>query len=514
MPAIIFKSSKYSQPSLSTLTVKFPNNKLYKYSVPKTQLSNLKKVTSNDTLLFDSPKGFSQISAQHEKSNAMTQREVEVSGAMYVNDPIAFRKQWGLPQLENEQAEIESQYKAVCLLSNDDKKEFFDKVKDYYTRNRENKDLTRDDIPNMNPIFGTQAQSYNRNDYKGIEITFSNGEKATYVYAPETAPLLTISRALGDTIYFDRGMNKNVCFDKPVKNGDFRPSNPFLPIKIKPISYASPFAHELVFRGAANVKEPSKLREILGYGQLPGYAKRKEEDHYALYVGNIYYNKENVLSVDEFLHRTKFIYNLNKELPTKSVTKDDLTEIVHDQPKVTEVIHDQSEIKHEKDKTTNSKYRLIEDDYKIVRDESRVMSVDKKVYRIEALKNFSDVKKGDKGGYVQSLTSIGQSGKAWVYDDAIVSGTATVTGDATVKGNSHIHSMVKLRKNASIIDQEIINKRKYILYIENDRWKPEEVMQQVAHDVISDENTLDKFLTPNELTQKDITDLHESVTQI
>lgn len=503
MPAIIFKSSKYSQPSLSTLTVKFPNNKLYKYSVPKTQLSNLKKVTSNDTLLFDSPKGFARISAQHEKSNTMTQREVEVSGALYVNDPIAFREQWGLPQLENEQAEIESQHKAVCLLSNEAKKEFFDKVKDYYTRNRENKDLTREDIPNMNPIFGTQAQSYNRNDYKGIEITFSNGEKATYVYAPETAPLLTISRTLGNTIYFDRGMDKNVRFDKPVKNGDFRPSNPFLPIKIKPISYASPFAHELVFRGAANVKEPSKIRDILGYGQLPGYAKRKEEDHYALYVGNIYYNKENVLSVDEFLHRTKFIYNLNKELSTKSINEVD-----------TETIPDQSEVKQEKDIPTNSKYRLIEDDYKIVRDESRVMSVDKKVYRIEALKNFSDVKKGDKGGYVQSLTSIGQSGKAWVYDDAIVSGTATVTGNATVKGDSHIHSMVKLRKNASIIDQEIINKRKYILYIENDQWKPEEVMQKVAHDMISDENTLDKFLTPNELTQKDITDLHESVTQI
>lgn len=503
MPAIIFKSSKYSQPSLSTLTVKFPNNKLYKYSVPKTQLSNLKNVTSNDTLLFDSPKGFAQISAQHEKSNTMTQREVEVSGALYVNDPIAFREQWGLPQLENEQAEIESQHKAVCLLSNEAKKEFFDKVKDYYTRNRENKDLTREDIPNMNPIFGTQAQSYNRNDYKGIEITFSNGEKATYVYAPETAPLLTISRTLGNTIYFDRGMDKNVRFDKPVKNGDFRPSNPFLPIKIKPISYASPFAHELVFRGAANVKEPSKLRDILGYGQLPGYAKRKEEDHYALYVGNIYYNKENVLSVDEFLHRTKFIYNLNKELSTKSINE-----------VVTETIPDQPEVKQEKDIPINSKYRLIEDDYKIVRDESRVMSVDKKVYRIEALKNFSDVKKGDKGGYVQSLTSIGQSGKAWVYDDAIVSGTATVTGNATVKGDSHIHSMVKLRKNASIIDQEIINKRKYILYIENDQWKPEEVMQKVAHDVISDENTLDKFLTPNELTQKDITDLHESVTQI
>ena len=514
MPAIIFKSSKYSQPSLSTLTVKFPNNKLYKYSVPKTQLSNLKHVTSNDTLLFDSPKVFTQISAKHEKSNAMTQREVEVSGAIYVNDPIAFREQWGQPQLDNEHAEIEDKYKAVCLLPDELKKEFFDKVIDHYTRNRENKELNIEDIPNMNPIFGTQVQSHNRNDYKGIEITFSNGEKSTYVYTPETAPLLTISRALGNTIYFDSGMDKNASFEKPVTTGDFRPSNPLLPIKIKPISYASPFAPELIFRGAANVKEPSKLREILGYGQLPNYAKRKEEDHYALYVGKIYYNKENLLSVDEFLHRTKFIYNLNKELPTKSVTKDDLTEIVHNQPKVTEVIHDQPEIKHEKDKPTNSKYRLIEDDYKIVRDESRVMSVDKKVYRIEALKNFSDVKKGDKGGYVQSLTSIGQSGKSWVYDDAVISGTATVTGDATVRGDSHIHSMVKLRKNASIIDQEIINKRKYILYIENDQWKPEEVMQKVAHDVISDENTLDKFLTPNELTQKDITDLHESVTQI
>lgn len=510
MPAIIFKSSKYSQPSLSTLTVKFPNNKLYKYSVPKTQLSNLKKVTSNDTLLFDSPKGFAQISAQHEKSNAITQREVEVSGALYITDPIAFREEWGLPQLEAEQAEIESQHQAVCLLSNDDKKEFFDKVKDYYTRNRENKDLTLENIPNMNPIFGTQTQSYNRNDYKGIDITFSNGEKATYVYAPETAPLLTISRALGNTIYFDRGMDKNVRFDKPVKNGDFRPSNPLLPIKIKPISYASPFAHELVFRGAANVKEPSKLREILGYGQLHGYAKRKEEDHYALYVGNIYYNKENVLSVDEFLHRTKFIYNLNKEVPTK-VTKDNLTEIIHNQPEVKQEKDIPLKIK---DKPTNSKYRLIEDDYKIVRDASRVMSVDKKVYRIEALKNFSDIKKGDKGGYVQSLTSIGQSGKAWVYDNAIVSGTATVTGDATLRGESHIHSMVKLRKNASIIDQEIINKRKSTLYIEDEHWKPEEVLQKVAHDMISDENTLDKFLTPNELTQNDITDLHELVNQI
>ena len=498
MPAIIFKSSKYSQPSLSTLTVTFPNGKLYKYSVPKTQLSNLKHVTSNDTLLFDSPKAFTQISAKHEKSNMMTQREVEVSGAIYVNDPIAFREQWGLPQLDNEHAEIEAKHKAVCLLPDELKKEFFDKVTDHYTRHRENKELNIEDIPNMNPIFGTQVQSHNRNDYKGIEIT-------TYVYTPETAPLLTISRALGNSIYFDSGMDNNASFDKPVKNGEFKPSNPLLPIKIKPVSYASPFTHELVFKGAANIKEPSKLREILGYGQLPSYAKRKEEDHYAIYVGKIYYNKENVLSVDEFLHRTKFIYNLNKELPTNII--EDIVETVPTQPKV----------KTEKplvEKPTNSKYRLIEDDYKIVRDKSRVMSVDQKVYRIEALKNFSDVKKGDKGGYVQDLRTIGSTGKAWVYDNAIVSGTATVTGNATVKGDSHINSMVKLRGDAIIENQTIINKRRQILYIESSEWKPEEIIPKVVNEYTSNENTLDKFLTPNELDPSDLMDLSKITNQI
>ena len=506
MPAIIFKSSKYSQPSLSTLTVKFPNNKLYKYSVPKTQLSNLKHVTSNDTLLFDSPKVFTQISAKHEKSNAMTQREVEVSGAIYVNDPIAFREQWGQPQLDNEHAEIEDKYKAVCLLPDELKKEFFDKVIDHYTRNRENKELNIEDIPNMNPIFGTQVQSHNRNDYKGIEITFSNGEKSTYVYTPETAPLLTNSRALGNTIYFDSGMDKNASFEKPVTTGDFRPSNPLLSIKIKPISYASPFAPELIFRGAANVKEPSKLREILGYGQLPNYAKRKEEDHYAMYVGKIYYNKENLLSVDEFLHRTKFIYNLNKELPTKSVNE-----------VVVETVPAQPNVKKEKplvETPKNSKYRLIEDDYKIVRDKSRVMSVDQKVYRIEALKNFSDVKKGDKGGYVQDLRTIGSTGKAWVYDNAILSGTATVTGNATVKGDSHIHSMVKLRGDATIENQTIINKRRQILYIERPEWKPEEIIPKVVNEYTSNENTLDKFITPNELDPSDLMDLSKIINQI
>lgn len=38
------------------------------------------------------------------------------------------------------------------------------------------------------------------------------------------------------------------------------------------------------------------------------------------------------------------------------------------------------------------KFRLLEDDY--------IMHRGKKAYRIQALKNFADVQRGDKGGYV------------------------------------------------------------------------------------------------------------------
>jgi len=43
-----------------------------------------------------------------------------------------------------------------------------------------------------------------------------------------------------------------------------------------------------------------------------------------------------------------------------------------------------------------------------------------KVYRIKALKDFSDVKKGDFGGYVQKESNLSQFGNAWIFDNAKV----------------------------------------------------------------------------------------------
>lgn len=52
------------------------------------------------------------------------------------------------------------------------------------------------------------------------------------------------------------------------------------------------------------------------------------------------------------------------------------------------------------------------------------------LHRIEALKDFGDVKTGDKGGWIKKEENLNQDGNAWVYGNALVYGDAKVYGDA------------------------------------------------------------------------------------
>ena len=67
-----------------------------------------------------------------------------------------------------------------------------------------------------------------------------------------------------------------------------------------------------------------------------------------------------------------------------------------------------------------------------------------KLYRIEALKDFGNVKKGDKGGYVQSEANLSQEGNCWVFDKAEVFGDALVFGDAQVFGNATVYCKARV----------------------------------------------------------------------
>ena len=58
-----------------------------------------------------------------------------------------------------------------------------------------------------------------------------------------------------------------------------------------------------------------------------------------------------------------------------------------------------------------------------------------KLFRIKALVEFGEVKKGELGGFVEKEENLDHDGDAWVYGDAQVYGDARVYGDAWVYGD-------------------------------------------------------------------------------
>ena len=74
------------------------------------------------------------------------------------------------------------------------------------------------------------------------------------------------------------------------------------------------------------------------------------------------------------------------------------------------------------------------------------------LHRIKALKDFSDVKTGDLGGWVEKEDNLSQIGNAWVYDDAKVYGNAKVFGNAKVYGNAKVFGNAEVYGNALVCD--------------------------------------------------------------
>lgn len=82
------------------------------------------------------------------------------------------------------------------------------------------------------------------------------------------------------------------------------------------------------------------------------------------------------------------------------------------------------------------------------------------LYRIKALCDFDDVKKGDLGGFVESERNLSQYGNCWIYNDAIAYGSGRVTenakiydkvkvyGNAEVSGDAYIYGNVRVRDSA------------------------------------------------------------------
>lgn len=79
-----------------------------------------------------------------------------------------------------------------------------------------------------------------------------------------------------------------------------------------------------------------------------------------------------------------------------------------------------------------------------------------KLYRVEALKDFGDVKKGSIGGFIEKEDNLSQEGNCWVYLDAKVFGNAEVSGNAVIDGfaqvcdNANLGGTCLVRENAIV----------------------------------------------------------------
>ena len=73
------------------------------------------------------------------------------------------------------------------------------------------------------------------------------------------------------------------------------------------------------------------------------------------------------------------------------------------------------------------------------------------LYRIKALKDFNDVKKGDIGGYVESEKNLSQDGNCWIYDNAVICDNARVEDNAQVYGDAEVCGDAIVRDNARVL---------------------------------------------------------------
>ncbi len=123
------------------------------------------------------------------------------------------------------------------------------------------------------------------------------------------------------------------------------------------------------------------------------------------------------------------------------------------------------------------KYKLLKDDYidfHLYYDSELESEVQEeyRLYRIQALRDFGDIKKGDLGGYIQTQKNLSHSGNCWVYDKGIagdgskVKNNAKVMDGAIVRGGAVVSKNAVLTRHAKVGYSAIVTDNAVIKYTE------------------------------------------------
>lgn len=91
---------------------------------------------------------------------------------------------------------------------------------------------------------------------------------------------------------------------------------------------------------------------------------------------------------------------------------------------------------------------MIEKKYKIT--DETIIYFGRVLKKIEALKDFANVHKGDKGGYVETENNLSQEGDCWIYEEAKVFDFAKIYDNAKIGDYACIFRHAKVYGNALI----------------------------------------------------------------
>ena len=79
-----------------------------------------------------------------------------------------------------------------------------------------------------------------------------------------------------------------------------------------------------------------------------------------------------------------------------------------------------------------------------------------KLFRIQALIDFGNVKAGELGGYVEKEDNLSHYGNAWVYENARVCGNALVHENAVVCGSALVHENAVVCGSARVCGDAVV----------------------------------------------------------
>ena len=97
----------------------------------------------------------------------------------------------------------------------------------------------------------------------------------------------------------------------------------------------------------------------------------------------------------------------------------------------------------------------MEKKYEILKN-TKVRFFGREIYRIKALKDFGNVKKGDIGGYVESEKNLSQEGDCWIYDNVVACDNSIVRDNAVACDNSVVGGHAKVKDYATVSGNSII----------------------------------------------------------